>query len=1107
MVSVGQHTSLSEALLVADVRRQESNHGESKMKILVLALAFQLAAVLISHAEVVPLNPRCELLTNPVGIDEAAPRLSWILKDAKQMRGQKQTAYRVLVASSPGRLAKGQGDLWDSGKVESDQSVHVVYSGKALTSHQLCYWKVKVWDKDGEPSAWTEPSTWSMGILEPSGWGAKWLSHTPKVERKLETGDPARRLNFDDCAWVWAPGDKALADLPAGQAIFRSTVELPADAQVDWAYLLMAADDRYWLWVNGRRTSISRDEPEAWRHGYEVELTEKLHPGVNTFAIQVTNREPGPAGLAGKLVVRLADGSERVVPIDSSWKVSARGGRHWQRPEFDHSKWSAARPVAKVGDAPWGVPQTGHAVGWAQTAPSPVFRKSFSIDKTVRRATAYVTGVGYYELSLNGNKVGDHVLDPAFTRYDRSVLYSSYDVTQSIRQGANALGMMLGNGWYNMHTRATWDFDQAPWRGEPRMLLHLRIELADGSVRTIVSDESWKASTGPIVLDGIRTGEVYDARRENPGWDSAGFDDSSWKRPAVAPAPGGELKAQAMPPLRVTETIRPVSVRETRPGVYLFDLGRNIAGWVRLRVKGPAGTEVTMRYSELAREDGSLERTEISKFNFQGPFQQDTYILKGGGKECWEPRFVYHGFQYVEVSGFPGEPTLEDLDGRMVHTDFESRGSFRCSNELLNRIQELTLISYLCNYHGYPTDCPQREKNGWTGDAHLAAEQGLFNWNSASAYAKWIADIRGEQRDSGEIAAIIPTGGWGYTHFNGPAWDSAHVLIPWYVYLYTGDLRILENNYESMKKYVDYMKSQSPNLIADFGLGDWAPADTKTPRDVTSTGYFYVDTLIVAQTAALLKRDEEAAEYEELAARIRTAFNGAYAKPGGDYANGSQTALSCALYQGLVPDAEKAQVVERLVAAVHARDDHVDVGILGAKYLFNTLSDNGCHELAYRVATGKTPPSYGHWVEQGATTLWEHWDGHSSLNHIMFGDISAWMYKYLAGIRLDNQNPGFKHVRIHPLPPKDLAWAEGQHESMYGPIRSRWERKGDGLVLNVAIPPNSTGTVTLPADKLDDVTESGQPLTKAPGVRVLCLPRKAVHIESGSYEFVIRKVQ
>ncbi len=1049
---------------------------------------------------------KCEYLINPIGIDAEQPRLSWLLIDDDAERGQRQTAYQVLVASSQDKLSVNEGDLWDSGRVSSDKSVHIQYAGQRLGSHQACWWKVRVWDKAGKASQWSEPAFWSMGILDPEAWGAEWIGHSVEMERQLDESDPGYLLNYDGCQWVWSDAPRPMKPSRKDQCYFRKEIALPSDADVEWAYLLIAADDRFFLYANGQRLSRSRDGAEAWDQSYEVELTHKLRPTEegNVLAIMVANSKQGPSGVAGKLVVRMSNGEDVVVPIDDSWKASSKAGEGWNETGFDDSDWSKVQTLVAQGEKPREMPElSGYAVGWTQKSPSPLFRKSFELEQAVKRATVYVTGLGYYELHLNGQKVGDHVLDPAFTRYDRRILYSSYDVTEQIQQGENALGVMLGNGWYNVQTRATWNFDQAPWRDEPRALLHLRLEMADGSVRTVVTDETWKAAPGPVWLDSVRAGEVYDARKEIPDWSRGECADADWDQASVVNAPDGHLSAQMMPPIRVTDTLKPVEKREMRPDVVLYDLGQNISGWARLRVEGVKGTKITLRYSERIREDGSLDRDNISKFNFTGPFHQDSYILKGGAEEIWEPRFTYHGFQYVEVSISSGEISQIDIEGRMLNTDFDSAGAFRFDNELLNRIQELAHWSFRGNFHGFPTDCPQREKNGWTGDAHLAAEQALFNWDVAAAYAKWIDDIRDEQRDSGEIPAIIPSSGWGYSWGNGPAWDSAFLLIPWYVYQYRGDLQILEENYEAMRRYVDYVASRSPEYIADFGLGDWAPAETETPRDVTSTGYFYVDASIVAQAAALLGRDADAIKYGELAKKIRVAFNKKFYKGDGSYANGSQTALSCALFQGMADPAEHKRIVERLVDEVHRKNDHLDVGILGAKYLFNTLSDHGQHELAYRIATRTTAPSYGHWLAQGATTMWENWNGESSLNHIMFGDICAWMYKYLVGIRVDPQQPGFKNVIIQPQPVADLSWAEARHDSMYGPIATRWDKLADHFVLKISLPPNTTATVTLPATSLEGILESGEQLKDSEGVSLLEADSRTLQLESGDYEFSI----
>ncbi|MHB8899126.1 MAG: glycoside hydrolase family 78 protein [Thermoguttaceae bacterium] len=1039
---------------------------------------------------------RCEYLENPLGIDQPQPRLSWQIVDPR--RGAHQTAWQILVASSQAELAADRGDLWDSGPVESDQSIHVVYQGKPLRSHQACWWKVRIWDHDGKPTGWSQPANWSMGILQPAQWQAKWLEYTMPFHRTVEPGSAAEQLKLADASWIWTAEGDAAVSVPKGKRFFRRTIELPGKLRPRWAYLVLAADDNFRLWLNGAKVSENMPEDNAWHRAYEVELTEKLTPGRNVLAVDADNLVAGPAGLAMKLVVELADGQRLSWVTDEAWKATATpaAGGAFFAPDLDDSAWKPAAVVGKVGIDPWKIPQTGANLGWVQEAPSPVFRKTFSVAGPVRRATAYVCGLGYHELRLNGSKVGDHVLDPAFTRYDRRALYVTHDLTSQIRQGQNALGVMLGNGWYNMHTRATWNFDQAPWRARPTLLFHLRIELEDGSVQTVTSDGSWQATTGPVVLDSIRAGEVYDARREMPGWDTAPFDARAWDRPQIGSGPAGVLSAQMMPPIRVTGTVEPVAVSEPQPGIYVFDMGRHFSGWAQLRLRGRPGTQVTLRYSERLDPAGMIERSEISKFVFEGPFQVNTYVLNGQGLETWEPRFTYNGFRYVEVTGLDQKPAPDLLLGKVVHTDFARPGRFECSNPLFNRLVDLTDWSYRSNYHGYPTDCPQREKNGWTGDAHLAAEQAMYRFENTASYLKWIQDIHDEQRDSGEICAIVPTSGWGYAWGNGPAWDSAFLLIPWYVYTYRGDLKILADHYDRMRLYVDYLAGKAENGIVTIGLGDWVPADTVTPNTITSTAYYYVDATIVAQAAGLLGKADDARKYTALADQIRKAFNREFYKGDGLYLNGSQTALSCALYQGLVDDSQREAVVTRLAEQVAARNDHLDVGILGAKYLFHALSQNGHHELACRILNQKTPPSYGDWVEKGATTLWEDWQGISSLNHIMFGDVVAWFYQQLAGINADPDRPGFKHVIIRPRPAAGLDHVTASTESMYGTIRSAWKKgPGGSFTLDVTLPPNTTGTVYVPA--------ASQAHVKADGARFHRIEAgSAVYeIQSGSYRF------
>lgn len=697
-------------------------------------------------------------------------------------------------------------------------------------------------------------------------------------------------------------------------------------------------------------------------------------------------------------------------------------------------------------------------------SPAPEFRKSFNVGKEILKARLYISGVGYNIPFLNGRKVGDHVLDPAFTRYDKTVLYSTFDVTSRLHMGENVLGAILGNGWYNMTTRAVWGFDHAVWRNDPALRAQLEITFKDGSSQTISSDKSWKVAPGPILFNSIRQGEFFDARKENTGWNLPGFNDEKWYLPVEVNGPSGIMKAQMVQPIRITRKLIPQRYSEPKPGVYVFDLGRDIAGFVNLKIKAPVGTQITFKYAERLNEDGTVNQKDIAQHIAGGIVQTDKYICSGQGLETWHPSFVYHGFQYIEVSGLLTKPEEGTITALVIHTDFDSAGSFECSNNLFNQIQNNALVSYQSNFMGYPTDCPQREKNGWTGDAHLAAEMGLYNFKAQNGYLKWLNDIADEQRVSGELSAIVPSSGWGYFWGNGPAWDNAMVLIPWYLYEYNGDSRVLKLMYPHIRKYVDYLTSRSDNYIISFGLGDWAPAHAKTPVEITSTAYYYVDAMLLSKMAGILGNKEDQKKYANLAVVIRDAFNKQYYKGNGIYGTGTQTALSCAIYQGLCGE-NLSNTIASLFAAVKKAKHHLDCGILGTKYLLHALSDNGYTGEAYKIVNQQTFPGWGYWIKQGATTLWEQWDGSESHNHIMFGDVSAWFYRSIAGIAPDISLPGFKHIIFTPSFSSDLTWVNASHESLYGNIVSSWKRKGVQIYYTLCIPPNSTGEVLLPADK------------------------------------------
>ncbi|MCX7008489.1 MAG: family 78 glycoside hydrolase catalytic domain, partial [Kiritimatiellaeota bacterium] len=692
--------------------------------------------------------------------------------------------------------------------------------------------------------------------------------------------------------------------------------------------------------------------------------------------------------------------------------------------------------------------------------PLPLLRREFKVTGSVRSARLYIAGLGYAEARLNGEKVGDHHLDPGYTRYDKRVLYVTHDVTKQLRQGANALGAMLGNGWYNVQSKAAWNFDEASWRGSPRLLASLQIDYADGHTEVIGTEESWKCAAGPVQFNTIYGGEIYDARLDQAGWDTAGFDDKKWEAVKVIEAPKGKLVSQQLPPIRADRVLPVAKITEPKPGVFVFDFGQNMSGYVELSVRGPAGAAVKMKYTERLFPDGMVDQKDIAthviRFGSNQVFQTDTYILKGEGKETWHSRFSYYGFQYVEVTGFPGKPTASNLRAVYAHTAVPEAGHFECSNELLNKIWEAGRWSYLSNLQGIPTDCPHREKNGWTGDAHLAAEQAMFNYFPPAFYVKWLNDLDDEQQPDGKLPGIVPTSGWGYKWGNGPAWDNAFLLIPYYQYVYYGDVEVFRAHYAGMKRYVDYLASHAKDGCIKLGLNDWAPWKTKNEATITDTAYFFVDAKIVALAAQVLGKTDDAAKYEQLAASIKDGFNRKFWHADtGLYDNGSQTALSCALYQGLVAPENHARVLADLVAAVEKTGGHIDTGILGAKYLLNTLLENGRADVAYRIVAQKDKPGWGWWFSQGATTLWEQWDGSSSRNHIMFGDISAWFYKALAGIRPDPQAPGFKHFAINPQVVGALTSARGEYESIRGQIVSDWKLKSDQFRLRVVIPPNS----------------------------------------------------
>ena len=560
--------------------------------------------------------------------------------------------------------------------------------------------------------------------------------------------------------------------------------------------------------------------------------------------------------------------------------------------------------------------------------------------------------------------------------------------------------------------------------------------------------------------------------------------------------PKGELRAQQLPPIKEMIEIKPVSITEIKPGVYVFDLGQNMSGYSRIKVSGPAGTEITLKHGERLFPDGSVEQKQILRFLRTGEAQTDKYILKGEGVEVWSPHFVYHGYQYVEVSGLQVKPTKETLTGIVVYTSFESAGQFQCSNPLFNQIQQNTRWSYIGNYHGIPTDCPHREKVGWTGDGHLVAEAGLYNYNTVTSYIKWLDDHVDEQKPDGNLPGVIPTSGWGYSQGRndtrqlgyGPSWEGSMVLIPWYLYVYTGDETILERYYQPIKKYIDHLEENSKNYLLDFGIDDHKAYFTKTDGNIINSAYFYYVTDLFVKMAGILDNNDDVKNYTDLAAKIKKSYLEKYFnKETEKFGNGGQTSLANALYMGLTPEEDKDKVLDNLLARIDSADYHFDAGVGGVKALYEILSETNNDDYAYRMVNQTDFPSYGYWVEKGANTLWQDWDASMSLNHIMFGSVSEWFFQSLAGINPDPNSPVLSISYLNRILLRIWNWAGAEHESMYGKITSNWERKDDKVIMRLEIPVNCTATFVIP---------EGYKITKADGLDV---DNNKVEIPSGGF--------
>jgi alpha-L-rhamnosidase len=945
------------------------------MKFLI-ALLLAMLGTEACPAAVQPLNLRCEYLVEPAGIDETAPRLSW--EAAGDARGERQTAYRVLVASSRELLARDQGDRWDSGRVTSGQSAQIVYAGQPLKSRQRCFWKVRLWNARGQASSWSPAAAWGMGLLAPADWEARWIS-------------------FRDPSPMW--------------------------------------------------TNLSR----------------------------------------------------------------------------------------------LGLPPARH------------YRKEFTVAPAIRRATIHATALGIYELELNGHRVSDQYFAPGWTDYRKRVYYQTHDVTALVKPGANALGAIVADGWYAGYVGYGLLVGYGPYRSgrniygkTPALLAQLELEYADGSRVIIPTGPSWKTTgNGPIREADILMGETYDARRELGRWSQAGFDDSAWE-PALRAEENDRVTApfsdsagvknqefgfvrpaqiQAYPavPVRHIQELKPSAIHSPAAGVYVYNLGQNFAGTARLRVKGPAGTKVQLRFGEMVHPDGRI-MTE----NLRRARATDVYILRGDpAGETWTPRFTFHGFQYVEVTGYPGQPGLDAITGLVMHSDTPLVGEFECSDPMVNRLFKNVVWTQRANFLELPTDCPQRdEREGWMGDAQVYARTATYNADVASFFTKWLREVDEAQLPNGAFPDYCP---WPFQHGKAfaTAWTDAGIICPWTVWQAYGDTRVIERHYAAMTRFMAWRQAAAKDYLGvehpeGNTWGDWLNLNENTPLDYIDTIYFAYTAKLMGEMAQAIGKDADAAAYRDLFAKIQAAYAKKYLTAEGKLTVDTQSAYALALFTGLAPAEQYPALGRRLAEKIQANGGRMATGFLGTRPLLPALSRAGQNDLALRLLQSRQFPSWGFEVENGATTIWERWDSYTkqdafgkhnaamnSFAHYSFGAVCEWMFQTLAGI--DTEGAGYRQLILRPSPGspaasaavKPIDWVRARYHSLNGPIVSEWRQTGRRFELQVSLPANVTATVYLPARDAATVREGGKPLAKAKGVKFLRQEgdRAILAVESGAYRF------
>jgi len=1024
----------------------------------------------------------CEHLSNPVGIGVRRPRLSWKLYSGRA--GEIQTAWQVRAASTAAALAADRTDLWNSGKVASDQSILIPWAGNPLGSRTRVFWQVRIWDKNGDATAWSEPAFFELGLLDPATeWKGRWITaDLPRHDVEQEA--------LARASWISAGSG-------AGQAAaVRFTLDLPAGAKVRRAAADIAGDGLITLYVNGDPT---RQGPSSRTAPLRADLRTSLKPGRNIVAIASAAVRGGLRhsadavdrnAIAAHGLIELEDGQRFAFDTDSSWKAAVAPAGEWFATGYDDTAWPAATMLG---------PYAAQPSSYADTTigPGRYLRKNFAARSRIAKARLYATALGVYAAFLNGRPVSDTVLDPGWTDYTKRVMVQTWDVTRLLRVGPNVIGAVLGDGWYA--GRLGW-MGLAQYGARPAFNAQLEITYADGSTEIIATDDSWRAGPGEIVGSDEQWGEVIDARRAFPRWTQPTFDDTAWAH-AVAERHDVALVPQLGPAVRKLLELSPKMI--THHGAdWIVDFGQNLVGHVRIGVRGPAGTTVTLRHAEMLNADSSLYTA-----NLRAALATDTFTLAGESRgETFEPLFTFHGFRYVEVAGYPGELTPDDLRAIVVGSDLQPTGTFECSDAGLNRLYENIVWSQRGNFLSVPTDCPQRdERMGWMGDAQVFAPTAACCADVAAFFAKWMVDVDDGQSPRGDYADVSPRvdrpqPAW-------PVWGDAGVIVPWAMYTAYGDKAFLADNFAPMARWVEFSRRNANSLVCTGGVGDHL-APRRTPVDVVDTAYFAHSAQLLARAAAILGRADDASKYDRLFHDITAAFNRNFVSPEGTIKGDTQTAYLLALQFDLLPQELRARVARRLAADVE-QNGHLTTGFVGVGLICPVLTQIGRSDLAWQLVLTDTYPSWLFSVRNGATSIWERWDGWTpehgfqdpamnSFNHYSLGSVGAWLYADAAGIQPDEDHPGYKRFWLRPQFTPRLAYVKATLDSPYGVISSHWRAEGDQLLYDVTIPPNTSAVLTLPVPP-QDVRQSGKRLP-AGGAAATSLT-----LSAGTYHFAFAR--